>query len=128
MATDKQIAANRANSKRSTGPKTAAGKKQSSRNAFRHGLSRPLLEDEMTMAATNAIVSALSGSSNEQETNATAFARALLELRRIRQVRETMFDVVMSGSVEARDVRRLMALDRYERYALGHRRRASVKR
>ena len=103
MATEKQIAANRANAKRSTGPKTVAGKQRSSRNAYRHGLSRPSLEDVLTMAAKAAIVSALSGSSNEQETNATAFARALLDLRRIRQVRETMFDAVMSGSVGARD-------------------------
>ena len=41
LATEKQIAANRANAKRSTGPKTAAGKQKSSRNAYRHGLSGP---------------------------------------------------------------------------------------
>ena len=34
----KQIAANRRNAKRSTGPRTAAGKARSSRNAVRHGL------------------------------------------------------------------------------------------
>ena len=39
LATEKQIAANRANAKRSTGPRTAAGKLKSSRNAYRHGLS-----------------------------------------------------------------------------------------
>jgi len=48
MATEKQIAANRANAKRSTGPKTAAGKLKSSRNAYRHGLSGPLLSDPAT--------------------------------------------------------------------------------
>jgi hypothetical protein len=42
MATEKQIAANRANAKRSTGPKTAAGRARSSRNAYRHGLSLEL--------------------------------------------------------------------------------------
>ena len=42
MATEKQIAANRANARRSTGPKTVAGKMASSRNAFRHGLSLAL--------------------------------------------------------------------------------------
>jgi hypothetical protein len=40
-ASQKQIAANRANAKRSTGPKTAAGPSTSSR----HGLSRPLQLD-----------------------------------------------------------------------------------
>jgi hypothetical protein len=38
MATIRQIQANRANAKRSTGPASAAGKKASSQNAVRHGL------------------------------------------------------------------------------------------
>ena len=39
MASEKQIAANRANAQKSTGPKTAAGRSKAGRNAFRHGLS-----------------------------------------------------------------------------------------
>ena len=39
MATKRQIAANRRNARRSTGPKTAAGKAASSANALRHGLA-----------------------------------------------------------------------------------------
>jgi hypothetical protein len=38
MATERQIAANRANAKHSTGPVTAAGKQASSQNALHHGL------------------------------------------------------------------------------------------
>lgn len=38
MATDKQIAANIANAKLSTGPKTAAGRSRSSRNSLKHGI------------------------------------------------------------------------------------------
>src|SRR5690348_16081572 len=38
MATAAQIAANRRNALKSTGPRTAAGKAVSSRNALRHGL------------------------------------------------------------------------------------------
>jgi hypothetical protein len=41
MVSDKQLAANRRNAKRSTGPKTLAGKSTASRNALRHGLSTP---------------------------------------------------------------------------------------
>jgi hypothetical protein len=37
MATEKQIRANRANAKKSTGPRTSAGKEKSARNGFRHG-------------------------------------------------------------------------------------------
>ena len=39
VASEKQIAASRTNAKRSTGPRTAAGKLRSSRNAYRHGLT-----------------------------------------------------------------------------------------
>ena len=39
MATDKQIATNRENAKKSTGPRTDAGKAASSRNALFHGLT-----------------------------------------------------------------------------------------
>lgn len=47
MATPKQIAANRQNSLRSTGPRTGAGKKVSSQNALKLGLySKALLPNE----------------------------------------------------------------------------------
>lgn len=48
MATDLQKAANRANALRSTGPRSLAGKRASSRNAMSHGLSAryPLLQGE----------------------------------------------------------------------------------
>jgi hypothetical protein len=43
MPTAKQIAANRRNAQKSCGPKTEAGKKIASQNAFRHGLCAPFL-------------------------------------------------------------------------------------
>jgi hypothetical protein len=48
MATDKQIAANRRNAQRSTGPKTVEGKAHSSRNALVHGMTakRLLIDGE----------------------------------------------------------------------------------
>lgn len=52
MPSDKQILANRANARRSTGPRTSAGKAASSRNALRHGLRAHalLLPGEKTRA------------------------------------------------------------------------------
>jgi hypothetical protein len=39
MASERQIAANRRNARKSTGPRSAAGKKRASRNAYRYGLT-----------------------------------------------------------------------------------------
>jgi hypothetical protein len=61
MATEKQIAANRANAKKNTGPKTAAGRAKSGRNAYRHGLSCQLQFDPVTSAKADAIAWTLIG-------------------------------------------------------------------
>ena len=45
MASDKQIAANRRNAQKSTGPKTLAGKRKCRRNALRHGLTAETVID-----------------------------------------------------------------------------------
>jgi hypothetical protein len=39
MSSEKQIAANRRNGRKSKGPRTAPGKARASRNALRHGLA-----------------------------------------------------------------------------------------
>ena len=54
MATEKQIAANRANASRSTGPKSLPGRMKSSRNAFRHGLSSPMPIDALSAESLEA--------------------------------------------------------------------------
>jgi hypothetical protein len=128
MATERQIAANRANARRSTGPKTIAGKMSSSRNAYRHGLSCPLPLDPEKV---DAIALALAGDSTDEErlVAASEVARAQLELTSIRSVRAEMIasaknDLLASDTLK---LRRLAALDRYERYARTKRRRASHK-
>src|ERR1700730_10695090 len=67
MTTDVQIAANRANAQKSTGPRTAAGRLKSSRNAFRHGLSLPLPLDVTTSAKADAIGHALTHDQASEE-------------------------------------------------------------
>ena len=47
MATPAQIEANRRNARKSTGPKTAAGKAASSRNALTHGLTAAIADEEV---------------------------------------------------------------------------------
>ena len=129
MATEKQIAANRANAKRSTGPKTLTGKMVSSRNAYRHGLSCPLPLDPAIRAKVDAVAHALIGDSacEEQLTSAAEFALAQLELLKIRSTRAGLMAKFELGFRNTLEFRRLVALDRYERYSLTRRRRASDK-
>ncbi len=62
MATDKQIAANRANAQCSTGPQTVAGKAVVGRNALRHGLrSKALVLPDEDEAAFEALRESLIG-------------------------------------------------------------------
>jgi hypothetical protein len=129
MATEKQIAANRANAQKSTGPRTAAGRLKSSRNSFRHGLSLPLQLDMKTLAKADAIRRALAHDqvSDDQQMAATEVAQAQLELLRIRAVRAELTAMVDVASGNLEQLQRLAALDRYERFAHTKRRRASRK-
>jgi hypothetical protein len=129
MATEKQIAANRANAKRSTGPRTLAGKLKSSRNAYRHGLSSPPRLDTVMSAETEVIVRALiHGDENEEKMRVAAeFAAAHLELLRIRSMRADAMAKVDLARPDIEELQRLAALDRYERYAHTRRRRTVVK-
>jgi hypothetical protein len=46
MTSPAKIEANRRNAKRSTGPRSAAGKARVARNAYQHGLSLPISDDQ----------------------------------------------------------------------------------
>jgi hypothetical protein len=115
--------------KKSTGPKTSAGKLKSSRNAYRHGLSSPSRVDPVTSAKADAIARALTGEdANEEKLRSAAeFAQAQLELQRIRSTRTDLMAKVDLNHPDMHALQRLIALDRYERYAHTKRRRASVK-
>ncbi len=127
MASEKQVAANRANAMCSTGPKTLAGKLKSSRNAYRHGLSGPLRLDPVTSAKVDAIAHALAGEKANEDrlTSAADFARAQLGLLRIRSTRTELMEKIELNYNNTQELRHVVALDRYERYSLTIRRRAS---
>jgi hypothetical protein len=130
MATEKQIRANRANAKHSTGPRTPAGKLKSSRNAYRHGLSSSMPFDCPSAAEANLIARELAGEHATEDRLASAvdFAGAQMELLRIRAIRTDQFGKVdCYDNNNFKELERLAALDRYERYALTRRRRASKK-
>jgi hypothetical protein len=123
MATRKQIEANRANSKHSSGPKTKNGRLNSSRNALRHGLSRRWAAADKTEVETLASV-LLMDSASMQAKSASELAQSELKLLRIRRVRGEMLGLLLLKDCTAQGLKRLLALDRYERSARAKRRRA----
>ena len=129
LATEKQIAANRANAKFSTGPKTTTGKLKSSRNAFRHGLSGPVSLNALEAAKINLIAGQLTGdqATRGRLTWALEYVGAQMEVLRIHEIRTKQFARVALDNLHNlsdKELRRLAALDRYERYAYTKRRRA----
>ena len=78
-------AINRRNAKKSTGPKTAAGKARASRNALQHGLSVPIDFLPELAQRRDQIAGAIKAAGVGE--GATALAEALLQLERIRAIR-----------------------------------------
>jgi hypothetical protein len=127
MATEKRIAANRANARRSTGPRTVLGKLTSSRNALRHGLSLPLQSDHAGLEEIHALVQALveKDPSEIKLVAANDVVLAQQELARIRTTRAALFADIHADRGDAKSWKRLAALDRYERIAYAKRRKAA---
>ncbi|MGH9593468.1 MAG: hypothetical protein ACRD5L_10285 [Bryobacteraceae bacterium] len=126
MASDKQILANRANAKKSTGPRTVAGRAKSCRNAYRHGLSVPMNPDPQ---ALEALAQAIAGeTAGEVELRAArALAEAQLELKRVRKIKLAATPAGLERMLDPRALAKLCALNRYERLAAS-RRRAACRR
>jgi hypothetical protein len=89
MSTPRQIDANRANARESTGPRTGAGKSRTSRNARRHGLSIPVEADPALSTELDELVQRLVGNHVDADVvaQAQAFAEATIDLARIKRAR-----------------------------------------
>jgi hypothetical protein len=105
MASQAQINANRANAQKSTGPKTEAGKQQSSKNALTHGLAA--LEAVVFPGEEEAYQALLDGAVEEHKPT-TPTERALVysivhaawTLHRCRRAEVVCFDDVSDGTVD----------------------------
>ena len=91
MATERQREANRRNAARSTGPRTAGGKKRASKNAFKHGLAISISSDPAKSAEIARLAAVLVGEGAGldpiQDDNARIAAEANLEISRVRAYR-----------------------------------------
>jgi hypothetical protein len=91
MTSPQRLRANRANSRRSTGPKTQAGRAKSAQNARRRGLRVPVLSeralaDEVEHLAQKII----DGSPPELMDLARTIAEAKVDVLRVRRVRNEL--------------------------------------
>ncbi|MDF0583788.1 hypothetical protein [Bradyrhizobium yuanmingense] len=120
MATRRQIEANRANATKSTGPQTSCGKAISSRNAYRHGLSRWDAEGSSFAGFDALFAEEFKGAGMELALQDLVQARNRQD--RLRALRLSLISVVIEGA-DTKQIRLLSSLERYEKAALSRQRR-----
>jgi hypothetical protein len=108
------------NARACTGPKTAAGKARSARNARRQGLNLPVLVDPVLAPDVEALARRIAGEGASAETYALAvrIAEAQVDVMRVRRIRTALVaEIARTNEVPAE----VVAVDRYERRALSRR-------
>jgi hypothetical protein len=92
MTTDRQIAANRANARASTGPRTVRGKARVGHNARSHGLSVAVLADPQLSEAAAALARQIAGPDADAQRLFLAgrVAEAQIDFQRIRLARHAL--------------------------------------
>ena len=104
MANDRQLKANRANSAKSTGPRSTRGKRRAGKNAYRHGLS---LSIDLTANAKQVenLARKIAGGSGSKVVweHAITAAQAQLDLARVQCVKIALIieRVLARGTVDA---------------------------
>ena len=137
MATERQIVANRANAKKSTGPKSRAGKARTSGNSRQHGLAARTTLDQERLEAVQQLAQEIADSLLGQIDlmHAISIAEAELDLRKARAVSNGLLaslsgteGLVENGAIPTTSSNdfalRVLQLKRIERYV----RRLQVKR
>jgi hypothetical protein len=94
MASERQIAANRRNARKSTGPRSGAGRKRASRNAYRHGLTLNITSTAAFAKQLNKLARKIAGDTKDAITleRARAVAHAELDLARVRRAKVALIE------------------------------------
>ena len=130
MTSAAKIRANRRNPPPSTGARSAAGKAIAARNGRRHGLTLPVRDEpslarEVVELARRIETSATGGTADAAgHTLACRIAEAMIDLARVRLAKAPLVAALHADPPDCATLVQLWRLDRYERYALGRRKRA----
>jgi hypothetical protein len=135
MATEKQVAANRRNALKSTGPRSLAGKIKSRANALRHGLASKTLFDPSKRQKIDALTQIFARQTDAVA--ARAIAEAQVELHYVERYRAQLLAEIPppdeAGLRErGEEITKILCnvprLLRYERNAASNRNRAILKK
>jgi len=94
MASERQIAANRCNARKSTGPRSGPGRKRASRNAYRHGLTLSITSTAAFAKQLDTLVRRIAGNIDDAIPleRARAIAQAELDLARVRRAKVALIE------------------------------------
>ena len=94
MGSEQQIAANRRNARKGTGPRWGAGKKRASCNAYRHGLTLSITSTAAYAKHLDKLVREIAGDTDDAITleRAREIAQAELELARVRRAKVALIE------------------------------------
>jgi hypothetical protein len=123
MASERQIAANRRNARKSTGPRSGAGKNRASRNTYRHGLTLSITSTAAFAKQLDKLVREIAGDTKDaiMLERARAIAQSELDLARVRRAKVALIECASAfGELDpprvpssvTRIIRFLNALDR----------------
>ena len=125
MTSTARIEANRRNARLSTGPRTRAGKARAAQNARRHGLSLQARRDGAWADEIKALAAAIAGAKPDplRLELAGRIAAAQIDVARARAARRELLPRALA---KPNGIKRLAAIDFYERCALA-RRKAAIR-
>ena len=123
MSDTARARASRRNGRKSTGPKTRAGKQRAAGHARTHGLNLPVLHDPALSHQVEVLASKFVGTDADSRRYELAcrIAEAQVDVMRVRQARLPLLEQVETDSDA---LAQLVRLDRYERRALSRRKSA----
>ena len=99
MISARKLRANRANSRRRTGPKTSAGRATAARNSRRHGLAIPIPSDPALSAEVDAMAQMIAGNDSPELIEAARrIAEAEVDVIRVRRARRELLSQTLSAS------------------------------